>query len=294
MNDLVVRLHRALFEAMQQRSTPLDQPVTVAEIYQDLIPYRLVRSFGFALNADYEFALLQLLAGEEKLARIEPPEVREELRLELISPNPNVGMFRQYAACDVFVSAPEGVAAVAATPRADEQKRSEGAAERPAVPNDWLLGAKEEGSGDRGGKEREHAPAKTGAAASAAGAPARTMSASAKPAAPQKSAEPPAPTPSQETKTPAAAQAAPPAPANPRAESPARPAQNTPVQNVSESGVQPHETVGCGTCGKSLPPGRNVRFCPQCGAEQKARCPSCGSDVDRSWQFCINCGTRVK
>src|SRR6185369_10295323 len=151
MNDLVVRLHRSLIEALQQRSTRLDQPVTVAEIYQDLIPYRLVRSFGFALNADYEFALLQMLAGEGNLARIEPPEVREELRLELLSPNPNVGMFRQYAACDVFVSGNEGAEAT----RPQEARKQDGAAQRPNVPSDWLL---LEGATAAAGKAEPAAP----------------------------------------------------------------------------------------------------------------------------------------
>ena len=102
----VERLHQALVDALiQGRPHALDQPVTVAEIYQDLVPYRNVRSdLGFALNADYEHALMHLLAGEEGLARIEPVEAREQLRLELESQNPDVGLFREFAACDVFVT----------------------------------------------------------------------------------------------------------------------------------------------------------------------------------------------
>lgn len=104
----VVRLHHALVDALQSRRGFVpEKPVTVAEIYQDLIPYRSVRSaLGFALNADYEHTLLQLLAGTDELARIEPPEVREHLLNELESPNPNVGVFHNYAACDVFVAVP--------------------------------------------------------------------------------------------------------------------------------------------------------------------------------------------
>jgi hypothetical protein len=45
-----------------------------------------------------------LLAGEGNLARIEPREVRDKLRTELDSPNPDVGLFRSYAGCDVWVS----------------------------------------------------------------------------------------------------------------------------------------------------------------------------------------------
>lgn len=109
MDNQVNRLHHALIEALQTRHSFVpDHPVTVAEIYQDLIPYRSVRSaLGFALNADYEHTLLQLLAGTDDLARIEPPEVREHLLNELASPNPNVGVFHNYAACDVFVAIPK-------------------------------------------------------------------------------------------------------------------------------------------------------------------------------------------
>jgi RNA polymerase subunit RPABC4/transcription elongation factor Spt4 len=109
MNESLAHLHRALVDALAQRvhHAP-NQPVTVAEIYQDLIPYRSVRTtLGFALNADYEQALLQLLAGDGGYARVEPAQVQEELRLELRSTNPNVGVFRNYAACDVFVRLPD-------------------------------------------------------------------------------------------------------------------------------------------------------------------------------------------
>jgi len=100
----VVQLHRTLVEAIR-RTQPgaLDRPVTVAEIYQDLVPYRTAREVGFEMNADYEYALLRLLAGEGDLARIEPREVRDKLRMELESANPDVGLFRNYAACDVWV-----------------------------------------------------------------------------------------------------------------------------------------------------------------------------------------------
>jgi len=112
-DDLVVRMHAALATALRSgRPDPFGAPVTVAEIYQDLVPYRTVRThLGFDMNADYEHTLLRLLAGEADLARLDPPEAREELRTELETPNPNVGLFRKFAACDVWVvpggSAPE-------------------------------------------------------------------------------------------------------------------------------------------------------------------------------------------
>lgn len=102
----VMQLHRTLVDAIRRtRPGALDKPVTVAEIYQDLVPYRTARAVGFEMNADYEYALLRLLAGEGDLARIEPREVRDKLRMELESANPDVGLYRHYAACDVWVNA---------------------------------------------------------------------------------------------------------------------------------------------------------------------------------------------
>jgi hypothetical protein len=108
MDQSVEKLHRALVSAIRQtRGDDFTQPVTVSEIYQQLLPYRSARAVvGFDMNADYEYALLRLLAGEGDFARIEPAEVREILRGELETPNPNVGLFRDYANCDVWISAP--------------------------------------------------------------------------------------------------------------------------------------------------------------------------------------------
>jgi hypothetical protein len=108
MDAYVEKLYAALTDALRQgRSRPFSAPVTVAEIYQDLVPYRVVRStIGFEMNADYEHALLELLAGSADYARLEPEEAAEELRAELSSPNPNVGLFRKFAACDVWIADP--------------------------------------------------------------------------------------------------------------------------------------------------------------------------------------------
>src|SRR5687768_8744585 len=92
MDKNVERLHRALVDAIRtSRGEDFASPITVSEIYQKLLPYRAARAaVGFEMNADYEYALLRLLAGEGDLARLEPIEVQESLRAELESPNPNV------------------------------------------------------------------------------------------------------------------------------------------------------------------------------------------------------------
>lgn len=107
---VVTRLYKCLLDALRHArpDTEPEQPVTVAEIYQTLVPYRRVRArLGVELNADYEHALMRLLAGEGGYVRLEPEQAREELRRELESPNPNVGIFRKFAACDARVE-PDG------------------------------------------------------------------------------------------------------------------------------------------------------------------------------------------
>lgn len=101
--DLLDRLHRKLREAAGRRYPAASVPAfTVAELYQNLIPYRAVRSeLGILELAEYEHALLRLLAGERGYLRIEAPQVREELEKELASPSPILGIYRDYAAVRV-------------------------------------------------------------------------------------------------------------------------------------------------------------------------------------------------
>jgi len=106
MDDLVRGVAASLVEAVRANGRDVAAPVTVAEIYQDLVPYRDVRGrLGFEMNADYEHTLLRLLSGEGAFVRLEPDEAREELRAEVESPNPNVGLFRKFAGCDVWITA---------------------------------------------------------------------------------------------------------------------------------------------------------------------------------------------
>src|SRR5207247_2530246 len=48
----------------------------------------------------------------------------------------------------------------------------------------------------------------------------------------------------------------------------------------------------CPYCGETLPGGRKVNFCPQCGQPPSGelRCPACGSEVDVGWRYCARCG----
>lgn len=115
------RMHRALVEALRERDpVALQHPFTVAEIYQDLIPYGTHRDrLEVEMNGDYEHLLMRLLSGEGELVVLESEPARRELDEELQEPNPNTGLYREYAGVDVrlvvdripddlVVDAPEG------------------------------------------------------------------------------------------------------------------------------------------------------------------------------------------
>jgi len=61
--------------------------------------------------------------------------------------------------------------------------------------------------------------------------------------------------------------------------------------------AQPREITAsapCNYCGGSLPVGRTVLFCPHCGQNiGVVHCPTCGSELDVGWGFCITCGQKV-
>jgi hypothetical protein len=111
MSDVLERFHRTLVEEIRaHRPEYLDGPFTVAEIYQNLVPYGTHRDrIGVDMNGDYEDALLRMLAGEHAL---------RDLRQELQSSNPNTGLYREFAAVDVRLNPSRG-AGVGPAPMAE-------------------------------------------------------------------------------------------------------------------------------------------------------------------------------
>jgi hypothetical protein len=149
-NHILERFHRALIEEIQtQRPEYLTGPFTVAEIYQNLVPYGSHRErIGVRMNGDYEDALLRLLAGEGGYLILESEPALRDLKAELQTTNPNTGLYREYAAVDVRLNqsfvAPTATSATSAAatsatpmdivPAAVEVSANGGAAE-PASPN---------------------------------------------------------------------------------------------------------------------------------------------------------------
>ena len=53
-------------------------------------------------------------------------------------------------------------------------------------------------------------------------------------------------------------------------------------------------TAFCAECGQPVPAG--AKFCPNCGAQQKAQvtvCPACGQELQPGAKFCMNCGQKL-
>lgn len=103
MADLVDRLFERLRIALDRDpAATRGRSPTVGDVYQRLIPYRAVRGeLGILELAEYEHALLRLLAGERGHLVIEGDVAREELQRELASPNPILGVYRDYSALGV-------------------------------------------------------------------------------------------------------------------------------------------------------------------------------------------------
>lgn len=216
--DSLDRLYRRIADVLLREP---GTAVTVGDIYQHLVPYRTVRSeLGFGELAEYEHALLRLLSGERDYLVVERADVQEEFQRELRTPNPILGIYRDYAEVGVYLNpyAPEVPALDFTAPPASA----------PAA-----------------------APAQTPAMAAAlarngdADAPGVVLDVTAPEAAAKRADG-----------------------------SPARP-----------------KLKSCPGCRSTLPPGREVRFCPFCGkCLAPIPCPECSTVVEPEWKFCVMCG----
>ena len=254
-DQLVEQLHRALVDEIRvRRPEYLLSPFTVAEIYQDLVPYRTHRDrIGAAMNGDYEHALLRLLAGEGDYVRIESEPARKRMEEELGSSNPNTGLFRDFAALDVRLNPAripdEVTAASLLAPEGESAARPErGGAARPV----------------RKGSTRKAAGESPGREAEAGVAPAPVVEALA------------------------------PEPASAGTEARALSGRPTARGAAGGEGPQREQPAHCRWCREALPQRASLRFCPFCGMDVTlVPCPSCNEELEPGWRFCIACGTEV-
>jgi hypothetical protein len=75
----------------------LHRPLSLVDVEQDILPYRANRrALELDTSEDYEMVLLRLCSGEGGFVRTEPEEARTSFAKELQSPNPDLGILRQF------------------------------------------------------------------------------------------------------------------------------------------------------------------------------------------------------
>jgi hypothetical protein len=103
--DNLDRMFRHLVRTIETRNREyLTRPFEVAELYQTILPYRLHRrELGLDTNQDYELTLLELLSGARGYLVVDE-RMRDTLRKELTSGNPDPGVLREFAAAHVALA----------------------------------------------------------------------------------------------------------------------------------------------------------------------------------------------
>jgi len=260
-HGVVRRFHQTLVREIHGRDPQrLGSPFTVAEIYQDLVPYRTHRDrLGVEMNADYEHALLRLLAGEGGFLTMESEAVSKEMREELDSPNPNTGLYREFAAADVRLNLDKVDAELLAAAAAP------GPGEVEIMAEDRMEDQITLESGDDLGVE---APGVDEA--------------------PSEGADSTDPEMEEELASGESVhQVSELEPRSPRRE------VAHPVKDVPAEDDLPFEN--CPWCRESLPQRPGVLFCPFCGSNVRlVPCAACGEELELNWRFCVACGTEVQ
>lgn len=279
-SSIVERLYEALVEEVSRtRPDLLHETFTVAEIYQNLVPYRTHRErVGAEMNGDYEHALLRLLAGEGGYVILESDAARERLEEELNSIHPDTGVYRNFAACEVRLQSEplqdRGVPLDLEGPPDEEGPSDE---ESPA--------ADDGGSGDdtsSGDEESSHDAEIVAAGEAEEGAEVELEELESPGAETANGADRPlggagaeAVGAAEETDDGVDAETGP--------------------ESVSQEEPSEEDSAGtCLWCREQLPDRQDLRFCPFCGSSVDVRpCPECGAEVESDWIFCIACGTEA-
>jgi len=307
-SDILDRFHQVLLqEISESRPEYLTEPFTVAEIYQNLVPYRSHRDLiGVEMNGDYEDVLLRLLAGEGDYLILDSEVARREIREELESPNPNTGLFRDFAAADVRLNPARissGTEAVGgrsnAVPEAGDVTLPTGrGVEEPEAIDITDLRPDGDADVDRLEAAEVGGPADDGVIGHIEMAEGGFLMA--------------VPDPRQEAEglgygSPGMSEGAGDAPSRFADESdvpggrteeqPERWSASLAAPETDEApapGDQAASSSACHWCRQNLPMRQVLNFCPFCGSDLRLfPCPKCGEEIEPGWQFCVSCGTEV-
>lgn len=254
------RFHAALIDAMEDRGLDLSRPFTVAEIYQDFVPYRTHRDvLGVEINGDYEHLLLRLLAGEEGLVHLESNAALERVSHELEASNPNTGIFREFAAVDVrlVVAGNDSGSRPSVQLHTDDQgDETEAVDEEPIEIAAFAPTPQPQFQMDSG----KTAPAPTASSRSRKSEAREKVKADVAPEAGTDDV-----------------------------------VSGVSSESHSSGDSESEDAEGpCRWCRQMLPHRENLNFCPFCGESTSiAPCGSCGEPIEPEWRFCISCGTEA-
>ena len=322
MDDLD-RLHHRLVGVLAETAPHLlGGSFTLADVRQHLLPYRLHRrTLGLESVESYEHALLRLASGERGYLTVDAA-VREAARHALAAPAPSLdGFLGRYgdvrvalasaggrrdegSGLDIAIAGAGGPPALAtaptlpppAPPGEDEDERPPAASvdapgSAPGAPtDDGPADVPDDATDDATDEATDDA---TAVATDDTSADAPAVATDDAPADAPRSAPVDAPTrppllvPITLAPAPGAAPAAAP-PTRPD------PAAATAVATAMPFPTRPPTPVlggPCRYCGRQLPAGREVTFCPYCGEDvTRVRCPACSTELEVGWRFCITCG----
>ncbi len=287
-SETLDRFHQVLLqEISESRPEYLTKPFTVAEIYQNLVPYRSHRDLiGVEMNGDYEDILLRLLAGEGDYLLLDSEVARREIRQELENAAPNTGLFRDFAAADVRLN-PDRILASAG--EVMERETVDIAELRPDAVSDGVVGHIE--------------LADVGFLVPMPGTEADDLD--------SEGDDPGAGDPAAATDSPVLDAQVAEAESGYDEESVQdrdygqgrdlfQSEEQAPSDEIEEQGETPTEVSdedgpsACHWCRQSLPSRELLNFCPFCGSDLRLTpCPTCGEELETGWQFCISCGTGV-
>jgi predicted RNA-binding Zn-ribbon protein involved in translation (DUF1610 family) len=272
MDDLDRVFHRLVSNIRHRHPEYLTLPFTVQELYETLIPYRHHRrELGIETNQDYEIAVTRLLSGERDYLQADP-EMRDKLQAELASPHFDTGAFREFAGAKVSL-APEALRRIRAlTVPAEAAAGQLGASGAGSAAAASQGSATDEPSASSGSTTRDGVAGAPTAPVAAAGTIASGAAVSG------------TPTPGGFSAT------------FPLSSAPASTAgaETTQAPAAIPSFLNVSVPEGCPFCGGTLPEGRTVIYCPNCGNNLSvSRCPACGGELEKGWKFCVTCGRTV-
>lgn len=99
-------LRLLLTRRLGEEGLPAGSPIAVAELYRRLVPYAVCReALGLATKAEYDLALLRLLADES--LEVQERALREAVQRELTSPEPGLAILQRFAASEVRLAEPD-------------------------------------------------------------------------------------------------------------------------------------------------------------------------------------------